>query len=242
MTSSLLSPAQKRCSAPSPVSTARSRSRARSPTLLGPSLKKTRTSVRRSQPGTGHQARQLGAGASRRGRRQRHPLRAAGQGADGALPHRRRAARDHVGAAPHAVGHPFAAQDHGGPRHRRAPCAAGRPPRHGRRRQTGGRARGHAAHRVRREDRHATARQVQGGARPVRARLLEQALTRFQRSFTRPYGTILVTGPTGSGKTTTLYAVLSCSTRPRRTSSRSRTRSRTSSPGSPRRRSTPRPG
>ena len=36
----------------------------------------------------------------------------------------------------------------------------------------------------------------------------EQALKRFQRSFTRPYGTILVTGPTGSGKSTTLYATL----------------------------------
>jgi type IV pilus assembly protein PilB len=37
----------------------------------------------------------------------------------------------------------------------------------------------------------------------------EQALKRFQRSFTKPYGTILATGPTGSGKSTTLYAVLS---------------------------------
>ena len=36
----------------------------------------------------------------------------------------------------------------------------------------------------------------------------EQTLKRFQRSFTRPYGTILATGPTGSGKSTTLYAVL----------------------------------
>ncbi len=35
-----------------------------------------------------------------------------------------------------------------------------------------------------------------------------KALKRFQRSFTRPYGAILVTGPTGSGKSTTLYAAL----------------------------------
>jgi len=35
-----------------------------------------------------------------------------------------------------------------------------------------------------------------------------KALKRFQRSFTRPYGAILVTGPTGSGKSTTLYATL----------------------------------
>ena len=36
----------------------------------------------------------------------------------------------------------------------------------------------------------------------------EKALKRFHKSFTRPYGAILVTGPTGSGKSTTLYAAL----------------------------------
>jgi type IV pilus assembly protein PilB len=36
----------------------------------------------------------------------------------------------------------------------------------------------------------------------------EKALKRYQRSFTKPYGAILVTGPTGSGKSTTLYATL----------------------------------
>ena len=36
----------------------------------------------------------------------------------------------------------------------------------------------------------------------------EKALKRFERSFSRPYGAILVTGPTGSGKSTTLYAAL----------------------------------
>jgi type IV pilus assembly protein PilB len=35
-----------------------------------------------------------------------------------------------------------------------------------------------------------------------------KALKRFQKSFTKPYGAILVTGPTGSGKSTTLYAAL----------------------------------
>ena len=36
----------------------------------------------------------------------------------------------------------------------------------------------------------------------------DKALKRYKRSFTRPYGAILVTGPTGSGKSTTLYATL----------------------------------
>ncbi len=32
--------------------------------------------------------------------------------------------------------------------------------------------------------------------------------TRFERAFTRPHGAVVVTGPTGSGKSTTLYAAL----------------------------------
>ena len=31
---------------------------------------------------------------------------------------------------------------------------------------------------------------------------------RFEAAFSRPYGAVLVTGPTGSGKSTTLYAAL----------------------------------
>jgi len=37
---------------------------------------------------------------------------------------------------------------------------------------------------------------------------------RYSQSFTKPYGMILVTGPTGSGKSTTLYATLNIVARP----------------------------
>ena len=36
----------------------------------------------------------------------------------------------------------------------------------------------------------------------------EKALNRYERSYRKPYGAMLVTGPTGSGKSTTLYATL----------------------------------
>jgi type IV pilus assembly protein PilB len=37
---------------------------------------------------------------------------------------------------------------------------------------------------------------------------LPDTMARYQTAFSKPYGTILVTGPTGSGKSTTLYATL----------------------------------
>ena len=37
---------------------------------------------------------------------------------------------------------------------------------------------------------------------------LPDSMARYEQSFRKPYGTILVTGPTGSGKSTTLYATL----------------------------------
>ncbi len=42
----------------------------------------------------------------------------------------------------------------------------------------------------------------------------DQAFTAYQESFTKPYGAILVTGPTGSGKSTTLYATLNIVNKP----------------------------
>ena len=37
---------------------------------------------------------------------------------------------------------------------------------------------------------------------------LPENMSRYEQSYRKPYGTILVTGPTGSGKSTTLYATL----------------------------------
>jgi len=43
---------------------------------------------------------------------------------------------------------------------------------------------------------------------------LEENYTVYRESYTKPYGMILVTGPTGSGKSTTLYATLNAVSRP----------------------------
>ena len=44
--------------------------------------------------------------------------------------------------------------------------------------------------------------------------LLERNLDAYRRSFSKPYGMILVTGPTGSGKSTTLYTTLHAVAKP----------------------------
>ncbi len=54
-----------------------------------------------------------------------------------------------------------------------------------------------------------------GGIAPLdELGFLPYNLERYRRAYTRPYGTILVTGPTGSGKTTTLYSTLAELNRP----------------------------
>jgi general secretion pathway protein E len=56
----------------------------------------------------------------------------------------------------------------------------------------------------------------------------ETQLATWERLIRRPNGIVLVTGPTGSGKTTTLYGALSRINRPHLTSSPSTIRSRSS--------------
>ncbi len=45
---------------------------------------------------------------------------------------------------------------------------------------------------------------------------LDSSFEQYRQAFTRPYGAILVTGPTGSGKSTTLYATLNILNHPDR--------------------------
>jgi type IV pilus assembly protein PilB len=73
-----------------------------------------------------------------------------------------------------------------------------------------------------------------------RVGLREDDLETFGRLIRKPNGIVVVTGPTGSGKTTTLYAALAdASTTSRRRSSPRRTRSSTTSTGCASARSTP---
>ena len=44
--------------------------------------------------------------------------------------------------------------------------------------------------------------------------LLDRNFTAYEKSYSKPYGMILITGPTGSGKSTTLYTTLGAVSRP----------------------------
>jgi type IV pilus assembly protein PilB len=55
---------------------------------------------------------------------------------------------------------------------------------------------------------------AQTGMRIADLALLERNFAAYQASYSKPYGLILVTGPTGSGKSTTLYTTLATVSRP----------------------------
>ena len=77
--------------------------------------------------GAGHPAGEPDHTSARRDARVRHPHRAVREPPERALPHRRRAARGREPAGQSRRRGDLAHQDHGEPRHRRAPPAAGRP-------------------------------------------------------------------------------------------------------------------
>ena len=149
--------------------------------------------------------------------RVRHPRRARRARPADPVPHRRRVARGDAFAAQHPGRRHQPFEGHGRHQHRRAPHPAGRPYQHE------GRRAGHRpscrdpADGVRRKSRHANPRQEPGGAAARRAGLpaRDRGSVR-RRSCHKPYGTILATGPTGSGKSTTLYAALNTLNKPDR--------------------------
>ena len=108
--------------------------------------------------------------AVKRGR-QRHPHRAVRARDPGALPHRRRAARDHAAAAQDAGGAHVPHQDSLAAQHRRAARAAGRPPQAQDGQPRHRLPRLDTAGALRREDRDANSRQGQPDARPDQVRL-----------------------------------------------------------------------
>ena len=114
--------------------------------------------------------------------------------------------------------HHLPAEDHVEPGHLRAAAAAGRPdqaPLRSRVRSTSA-----SPSCPRSSARRPSADPGQGvaAARPDQARLRSVELEKFNHAIHQPYGMVLITGPTGSGKTTTLYSAIPRSTRPSTTS------------------------
>ena len=108
----------------------------------------------------------------------------------------------------HAAGGDEPPEDHGRARHRRAARAAGRPHLDPLRRQSD-----RPAHRLlpdhaRRADRPSLDESGRRPPRHPRSRYGPDAEAKFARAIRQPHGAVLAVGPTGSGKTTTLYAAL----------------------------------
>ena len=171
---------------------------------------------RRTARGAGHPARAGHHGEGAHGARVRHPRRADGRARPRALPRGRRLLRGARASTPSSPGpvitrcKVMAKMDIAEkrmPQDGRIKTAALRPPDRP--------ARLARARRPRRERRHAYPR-PRGGPRRPRPAWASSASDRerFEQIIQRPNGIFLVTGPTGSGKTTTLYAALKTLNKP----------------------------
>ena len=152
-------------------------------------------------------------GADRRGEAgsQRHSHGAVRKGIPRPLPHRRNSAEHHVAAVEVERRHHLAPEDHGEAGHQRKAPAARRPHHaedatwRGRKKQL--------------DFRVSTLPTLWG--EKIVMRLLDkenlrldmtklgfepESLAKFEKAILKPYGMVLVTGPTGSGKTNTLYS------------------------------------
>ena len=161
--------------------------------------------------GADHPLGQLAAVPRGQGARERYPHRAGREGGHRPLPHRRRAATRSQRAprAVHAVDH-LAREDHGRPEHRREAAAAGRPHPPQDRRQGHRHARRDRARRSKRASASRSVCSIASRCCSTWPTSASATITcgRSDELIHRPHGIMLVTGPTGSGKTTTLYACL----------------------------------
>ena len=88
----------------------------------------------------------------------------------------------------------------------------------GRQEEAAGLPRQHAADTVGRKNRDALAGQGEPAAGHDQAGLRAGVAGKFENAILKPYGMVLVTGPTGSGKTNTLYSSISRLNKPTPTS------------------------
>jgi hypothetical protein len=169
--------------------------------------------------GAGHPLGQLAVPPGDEGARERHSHRAGRERGHRPLPDRRRALRGAPRPARLHEQHRQPHQDRERAQHRREAPPAGRAHHEEDRRQGLRHPRQHHPDEPRlRADRHASPQQVERPARSARPRLQPARVRADGRPHPPPDGIILVTGPTGSGKTTTLYACINRINRPTSTS------------------------